>query len=858
MKLLHKGNGEKPKYKEGDVVFLNNGNVVVVEEVGCSAGGKEFIYLAHYADDDAQYPILESEIGGLTDENGFAPQQHPEVAKDIRDFGYYVDYLNLEGSGTSDIDKFTSVILLFIPDAGWDDMESSDGKKIVTKKVISLLKRNNVPVSAVVAELKRVKAKQHIEIDNELGEGQNSAFEVGDTVTFKGSYGRLIYGIVQETKGNVASVRALDDNYATDIAVDELKLITIPKPYRDGGVIDDSPPYFFYIEDGDNKAIVKIGYPKRGNGEGNLKEFLVRGEEPYGFGSKNYQSYLTKSDIDGWLSKDYDYVEAIETEEDFDNYLPSESDKAKNGANIGENVDVNVAEFNKYFMRNYGFISHSLSNKEVQKFLDQDVIKRVSLPKKADYFQDYILANGLQDDIQLEKGAKIPQFEKLPRNRQANKKYAYFAVGKADGKIVEGWEIVYDVQSLKDSAPNDLRDNDYNPKDFRILSKQTIIRTMGINPHDLDNWRKFDYSNDVKPEQAKNGANIKGVGHTYENRGDWKRDLQTHDALMSGEGDDIKFLQGKIKYKQEGEHLVAYLGSIKMGYWDYSLNEGYIYDDKFKNGGNLEDNLLDFDIPTWALSSLINGDDSGLEDEDIEKLNNFTDKIVAKYGNAHFMIGSDEDMESEFTYRNDIDGTLGGDVVTLYLRPSKKYKNGANIEGGFGNENALMVINNNKQIKHHTEELNSVVNSDTEVPAWVVAKVNRSASDLSDATHYLEGVNSKYANGGGVGNIKSKINELYSKSNFINDSFNWKLKLLEMLQDRSIEAYNIYQSLTKEQKEEVLQEQYEVDNDMGSDGDGSIKTTKENLKILLNGAKNGNKYSNGGNTLGFNYSIGGL
>ena len=62
-------------------------------------------------------------------------------------------------------------------------------------------------------------------------------------------------------------------------------------------------------------------------------------------------------------------------------------------------------------------------------------------------------------------------------------------------------------------------------------------------------------------------------------------------------------------------------------------------------------------------------------------------------------------------------------------------KNGANIEVGFGNENALMVMNNNKQIKHHTEELNNVVNSDTEVPAWVVAKVNRSASDLSDATH---------------------------------------------------------------------------------------------------------------------------
>jgi hypothetical protein len=106
----------------------------------------------------------------------------------------------------------------------------------------------------------------------------------------------------------------------------------------------------------------------------------------------------------------------------------------------------------------------------------------------------------------------------------------------------------------------------------------------------------------------------------------------------------------------------------------------------------------------------------------------------------------------------------------------------------------------------------------------------------------------KYANGGGVDsyNLDNEINQLYKKSGFINSDFNWKLKLLEMLQDQSIEAYNIYQKLSKEQKEQVLQEQYEVDNDMGSDGDGKIKTTKENLKILLEDAKNGKKYAKGG------------
>ena len=67
-----------------------------------------------------------------------------------------------------------------------------------------------------------------------------------------------------------------------------------------------------------------------------------------------------------------------------------------------------------------------------------------------------------------------------------------------------------------------------------------------------------------------------------------------------------------------------------------------------------------------------------------------------------------------------------------------------------------------------------------------------------------------------------------------------------MLQDNSIEAYNIYQKLTPMQKQEVLQEQFEMDNDMGSYGDGDINTSKENLDMILQDAKNGKQYAKGG------------
>jgi len=119
-----------------------------------------------------------------------------------------------------------------------------------------------------------------------------------------------------------------------------------------------------------------------------------------------------------------------------------------------------------------------------------------------------------------------------------------------------------------------------------------------------------------------------------------------------------------------------------------------------------------------------------------------------------------------------------------------------------------------------------------------LAEITKVANDT-----FSDYIKSRFADGGVVEN---KIDELYKKSNFINDDFNWKSKLLEMLQDGSIEAYNIYQSLTQTQKEAVLQELFEMDNDMGSEGDGEIETSRENLDILLEDAKGGRRYADGG------------
>jgi hypothetical protein len=78
---------------------------------------------------------------------------------------------------------------------------------------------------------------------------------------------------------------------------------------------------------------------------------------------------------------------------------------------------------------------------------------------------------------------------------KVNKKYEYFAVNKKTNKIVDGWEIVDDVESLKYYAKMDLKDNDMNPSDYNLLSAKTL-KARGIDPYSWDSWAKTgEYSN---------------------------------------------------------------------------------------------------------------------------------------------------------------------------------------------------------------------------------------------------------------------------------------------------------------------------------------------------------------------------
>jgi hypothetical protein len=67
-----------------------------------------------------------------------------------------------------------------------------------------------------------------------------------------------------------------------------------------------------------------------------------------------------------------------------------------------------------------------------------------------------------------------------------------------------------------------------------------------------------------------------------------------------------------------------------------------------------------------------------------------------------------------------------------------------------------MLLNQANEIEHHSEELSEQVKNTKKVPAWLIAKMERATTDLSDITHYLDGEN-KMADGGKVGDFKYEV-----------------------------------------------------------------------------------------------------
>jgi len=86
----------------------------------------------------------------------------------------------------------------------------------------------------------------------------------------------------------------------------------------------------------------------------------------------------------------------IQSFEDFVNENINESEPTK-----GTMTDFNLKDFKMFFGRQYGYISHDMKDKDIQKYIDDNKVDHKHKPRTlasvADLFQDYLVSQGLAD-----------------------------------------------------------------------------------------------------------------------------------------------------------------------------------------------------------------------------------------------------------------------------------------------------------------------------------------------------------------------------------------------------------------------------------------------------------------------------
>lgn len=196
-------------------------------------------------------------------------------------------------------------------------------------------------------------------------------------------------------------------------------------------------------------------------------------------------------------------------------------------------------------------------------------------------------------------------------------------------------------------------------------------------------------------------------------------------------------IDGYEKFMNKKYPIKKYFNHLENTVLSYYMN------DKFEKGGEA-DALFEIVVVAKGLEKdggQIIKDRFSINSISLNEAKNIAEKMWEKeMANSDFHI---IDILTDTEYRE------------KYL--SKKFNKGGESKGDYDvYDNKRMLLNQANEIEHHSEELIEQVNNTKKVPAWVIAKMERATTDLSDITHYLDGEN-KMAHGGNVGEVKYEI-----------------------------------------------------------------------------------------------------
>jgi hypothetical protein len=395
------------------------------------------------------------------------------------------------------------------------------------------------------------------------------------------------------------------------------------------------------------------------------------------------------------------------------------------------NKEVNGFEFVKEGWRNYGFLLWANKQRpEIEIYATP-----FYTPDNDINFEEFINEEGARrEDKAYKLTGDLDKDTEYYFNYLESKTKKY-----AKGKMADGGMVVLDTEEDKEDYANDL-------KDF-ILEKYIGKSVLGFKLTDEAydgetpwTWKLKKKKIDVLAEPFVDSYDEGITIEAYENEDEPIGQRDSVDLELTGnfDKDADKYLELVKPYLQK----YASGNYSKGGYMakggktkEQEVVRGYFEDEAYEyaDGGMVEKLRKEFSTKELDDNLMLDGYKTEVFDYTEEKeakrwvKNNSKDNYVVPYENYD-------------------------DNYIFVLVPKNKMADGGSVAKG----NYEMLMSQAKEVMHHAEELMQVAKPDMDVEAWVVAKAERATTDLSDITHYLDGL--KMAMGGMVKHNAHKVN----------------------------------------------------------------------------------------------------
>jgi hypothetical protein len=227
-----------------------------------------------------------------------------------------------------------------------------------------------------------------------------------------------------------------------------------------------------------------------------------------------------------------------------------------------------------------------------------------------------------------------------------------------------------------------------------------------------------------------------------------KENLNVGDTIQA-KGENWGTFRVKSLYNQnphiwviEGRGGSRNLGEGELKFWEFS--------NKMADGGGIDRYNLSFNynpdiVKTENIKKIVSKyTKDWRHNNDLSEVSFYVLRLTKEQASE---LKSELKMEDVYDIEVDKSRYADGGEMAMGGEPHRIdeiFADGGTIAQG----NNEMLESQLKAVEHHAKELSSIVNKDTEVEAWVVGKIERAATDLSDITHYLDG--RKFAHGGSV------------------------------------------------------------------------------------------------------------